>query len=103
MKDNGGAYFVPAFSGLFAPHWRPDARGALVGLIRYVNKGHIARAAEETTAFQTREVLEAMNRDSASAAVGGGLTELFLVSSQARPSASIWVNSAVSAGVAKAL
>jgi len=61
---------VPAFSGLFAPHWRPDARGALVGLTRYVNKGHIARAVEEATAFQTREVLEAMNRDSASAAVG---------------------------------
>ena len=76
VKDNGGAYFVPAFSGLFAPHWRPDARGALVGLTRYVNKGHIARAAEEATAFQTREVLEAMNRDSASAAVGNGLTEL---------------------------
>ena len=76
VKDNGGAYFVPAFSGLFAPHWRPDARGALVGLTRYVNKGHIARAVEEATAFQTREVLEAMNRDSASAAVGGGLTEL---------------------------
>ena len=76
VSDNGGAYFVPAFSGLFAPHWRPDARGALVGLTRYVNKGHIARAAEEATAFQTREVLEAMNRDSASAAVGNGLTEL---------------------------
>ena len=72
VKDNGGAYFVPAFSGLFAPHWRPDARGALVGLTRYVNKGHIARAVEEATAFQTREVLEAMNRDAASAAVGGG-------------------------------
>jgi len=81
VKDNGGAYFVPAFSGLFAPHWRPDARGALVGLTRYVNKGHIARAVEEATAFQTREVLEAMNRDAAQAAVGGGpgpggLTEL---------------------------
>ena len=63
VDDNGGAYFVPAFSGLFAPHWRPDARGALVGLTRYVNKGHIARAVEEATAFQTREVLEAMNRD----------------------------------------
>lgn len=76
VSDNGGAYFVPAFSGLFAPHWRPDARGVLVGLTRYVNKGHIARAAEEATAFQTREVLEAMNRDSAAAAVGSGLTEL---------------------------
>ena len=64
VEDNGGAYFVPAFSGLFAPHWRPDARGALVGLTRYVNKAHIARAVEESTAYQTREVLEAMNADS---------------------------------------
>jgi glycerol kinase len=64
VSDNGGAYFVPAFSGLFAPHWRPDARGALVGLTRYVNKGHIARAVLEATAFQTREVLDAMNADS---------------------------------------
>ncbi len=64
VDDNGGAYFVPAFSGLFAPHWRSDARGALVGLTRYVNKGHIARAVLEATAFQTAEVLEAMNADS---------------------------------------
>lgn len=64
VDDNGGAYFVPAFSGLFAPHWRADARGALVGLTRYVNKGHIARAVLEATAFQTREVLDAMNADS---------------------------------------
>ena len=64
VDDNGGAYFVPAFSGLFAPHWRSDARGALVGLTRYVNKNHIARAALEATAFQTREVLDAMNADS---------------------------------------
>ncbi len=64
VDDNGGAYFVPAFSGLFAPHWRSDARGALVGLTRYVNKGHIARAVLEATAFQTREVLDAMNADS---------------------------------------
>ena len=71
VEDNGGAYFVPAFSGLFAPHWRPDARGALVGLTRFVNKGHIARAALEATAFQTREVLDAMNADS-----GVPLTEL---------------------------
>ncbi|MBF4160781.1 glycerol kinase GlpK [Nocardioides acrostichi] len=71
VEDNGGAYFVPAFSGLFAPHWRPDARGALVGLTRYVNKGHIARAVLESTAFQTREVLDAMNADS-----GVPLTEL---------------------------
>ncbi|GAB3698548.1 glycerol kinase GlpK [Mariniluteicoccus flavus] len=63
VEDNGGAYFVPAFSGLFAPHWRPDARGALVGLTRYVNKKHIARAVLEATAFQTREVVEAMNAD----------------------------------------
>ncbi|QHC74251.1 glycerol kinase GlpK [Rathayibacter sp. VKM Ac-2805] len=64
VEDNGGAYFVPAFSGLFAPYWRSDARGALVGLTRYVNKGHIARAALEATAFQTREVLDAVNADS---------------------------------------
>jgi glycerol kinase len=64
VDDNGGAYFVPAFSGLFAPHWRPDARGALVGLTRYVNRGHLARAALEATAFQTLEVLDAMNADS---------------------------------------
>jgi len=63
-KDNGGVYFVPAFSGLFAPHWRSDARGVIVGLTRYANKGHIARAALEATAFQTREVLEAMQKDS---------------------------------------
>lgn len=71
VDDNGGAYFVPAFSGLFAPHWRPDARGALVGLTGYVNKAHIARAALEATGFQTREVVEAMNADS-----GVSLTEL---------------------------
>ena len=71
VEDNGGAYFVPAFSGLFAPYWRADARGALVGLTRYVNKGHIARAVLEATAFQTREVLDAMNADS-----GVDLTEL---------------------------
>ena len=64
VEDNGGAYFVPAFSGLFAPHWRPDARGAIVGLTRFVNRGHLARAALEATAFQTREVVEAMNADS---------------------------------------
>lgn len=71
VEDNGGAYFVPAFSGLFAPYWRPDARGALVGLTRYVNKGHIARAALEATAFQTAEVVDAVNADS-----GVDLTEL---------------------------
>ncbi|WP_309615111.1 glycerol kinase GlpK [Salinibacterium sp.] len=63
VDDNGGAYFVPAFSGLFAPYWRPDARGALLGLTRYVTKSHIARAALEATAFQTREVMDAMNAD----------------------------------------
>jgi glycerol kinase len=71
VEDNGGAYFVPAFSGLFAPYWRPDARGALVGLTRYVNKGHIARAALEAIAFQTRDVIEAVNADA-----GVDLTEL---------------------------
>ena len=64
VEDNGGIYFVPAFSGLFAPYWRSDARGVIVGLTRYINRGHIARAALEATAFQTREVLDAMNKDS---------------------------------------
>ncbi len=64
VEDNGGIYFVPAFSGLFAPYWRSDARGAIVGMTRYVNKGHIARATLEATAFQTREVLDAMKADS---------------------------------------
>jgi glycerol kinase len=64
VDDNGGCYFVPAFSGLFAPYWKSDARGAIVGLTRYVNKGHIARAVLEATAFQTKEVVDAMNADS---------------------------------------
>lgn len=64
VPDNGGTYFVPAFSGLFAPRWRPDARGAIVGLTRFVNKGHLARAALEATAFQSREVIEAAEADS---------------------------------------
>ncbi len=64
VEDNGGIYFVPAFSGLFAPYWRSDARGAIVGMTRYVNKGHFARAALEATAYQTREVLDAMEKDS---------------------------------------
>ena len=64
VEDNGGIYFVPAFSGLFAPYWKSDARGAVVGMTRFINRGHIARAALEATAFQTREVLEAMNKDS---------------------------------------
>ena len=64
VDDNGGVYFVSAFSGLFAPHWRSDARGVLVGLTRYANRGHIARAALEATAYQTREVVAAMAQDS---------------------------------------
>ena len=64
MPDSGGIYIVPAFSGLFAPYWKSNARGAIVGLTRFVNKGHIARAALEATAYQTREVLDAMNADS---------------------------------------
>ena len=64
VEDNGGIYFVPAFSGLFAPYWRSDARGVIVGMTRYVNKGHIARAALESTAYQVREVLDAMEMDS---------------------------------------
>jgi glycerol kinase len=77
VEDNGGIYFVPAFSGLFAPYWRSDARGAIVGLTRYVNKGHLARAVLEATAYQTREVLEAMEKDSgvklSSLKVDGGM------------------------------
>lgn len=71
VEDNGGVYFVPAFSGLFAPYWRDDARGCIVGLTRFHNRGHLARAALEATAFQTREVLDAMNADS-----GVALSEL---------------------------
>ena len=75
VPDNGGVYFVPAFSGLFAPYWQPDARGALVGMTRYSNRGHIARAALEAVAYQTRDVLDAVNADVA-AAGGVPLTEL---------------------------
>jgi glycerol kinase len=64
VQDNGGIYFVPAFSGLYAPYWKSNARGAIVGMTRYVTKGHIARAALEATAYQTREVLDAMESDS---------------------------------------
>jgi glycerol kinase len=64
VDDNGGAYIVPAFSGLFAPYWRSDARGVIAGLTRYVNKGHLARAALEACAYQTRDIVEAMNKDS---------------------------------------
>jgi glycerol kinase len=77
VDDNGGCYFVPAFSGLYAPYWKQDARGALVGLTRFINKSHIARAALEATAFQTWEVLEAMEKDAgipiASLRVDGGM------------------------------
>ena len=64
VEDNGGVYFVPAFSGLYAPYWKDSARGIIAGLTRYVNKGHVARAVLEATAFQVREVLEAMEIDS---------------------------------------
>jgi glycerol kinase len=77
VDDSGGVYFVPAFSGLFAPYWRSDARGVIVGLTRYVNRSHIARAALEATAWQTREVFDAMERDSgvtlAALRVDGGM------------------------------
>jgi len=77
VSDNGGVYFVPAFSGLFAPYWKETARGVIAGLTRFANKGHIARAALEASAFQTREVIEAMERDSriplASLRVDGGM------------------------------
>ena len=79
VDDNGGVYFVPAFSGLFAPYWRGDARGVIAGLTRYVNKGHIARATLEATAWQTKEVVEAMNTDSGvdltSLKVDGGMVQ----------------------------
>jgi glycerol kinase len=71
VEDNGGCYIVPAFSGLFAPHWRSEARGIIVGLTSYITKGHLARAVLEATGWQTREVVDAMNRDS-----GLGLKEL---------------------------
>lgn len=64
VDDNGGCYIVPAFSGLLAPHWRDDARGVIVGLTRFNTKAHLARAALEAVAYQTREVVEAMNKDS---------------------------------------
>ena len=64
VEDNGDVYFVPAFSGLYAPHWKESARGVVAGLTRYANKGHIARAALESTAYQTRDVLVAMEKDS---------------------------------------
>jgi glycerol kinase len=77
VENNGGVYIVPAFSGLFAPHWRSDARGAIVGLTRFVTKAHIARAALEATAFQTRDVLDAANADAGTDAaelkVDGGM------------------------------
>jgi glycerol kinase len=77
VKDNGGVYFVPAFSGLYAPYWKENARGVIAGLTRYVNKGHLARAVLEATAFQTREVVEAMEKDSqialSSLRVDGGM------------------------------
>src|SRR2546422_10704471 len=77
VEDNGGVYFVPAFSGLYAPYWKGNARGVIAGLTRYASKGHIARAVLEATAFQTREVVEAMEKDShiglASLRVDGGM------------------------------
>lgn len=79
VEDNGGIYFVPAFSGLFAPYWRSDARGVIAGLTRYVNRGHFARAALEATVYQVREVLDAMNADSGVALqalkVDGGMVQ----------------------------
>jgi glycerol kinase len=78
VEDNGGVFFVPAFSGLFAPYWRSDARGVIAGLTRYVNSGHIARAVLEATAWQTKEVVDAMDADSGVALtalkVDGGMT-----------------------------
>jgi glycerol kinase len=79
VTDNGGVYFVPAFSGLYAPYWKDRARGVIAGLTRFANKGHLARAVLEATAFQTREVLEAMEKDSGialdSLRTDGGMVE----------------------------
>jgi glycerol kinase len=74
VDDNGGVYFVPAFSGLFAPHWRDDARGVIVGLTAYAGRGHIARAALEATAWQTREVIDATGILFSELRVDGGMT-----------------------------
>jgi len=78
VADNGGCYIVPAFSGLYAPHWRSEARGVIVGLTSYITKGHLARAVLEATAWQTREVVDAMNADSGltlkTLKVDGGMT-----------------------------
>jgi glycerol kinase len=78
VEDNGGAYIVPAFSGLFAPYWRSDARGVITGLTRYVTKAHLARAVLEATSWQTREVVDAMYQDSGveitTLKVDGGMT-----------------------------
>jgi glycerol kinase len=78
VDDNGDVYLVPAFSGLFAPHWRPDARGVITGLTRFANKGHVGRAALESVAYQTKDVLDAMVEDSgvdlAEVKVDGGMT-----------------------------
>ena len=79
VDDNGGVYFVPAFSGLFAPYWRSDARGVITGLTRFANKGHIARAALEASAYQSREILDSMLADSSvditELKVDGGMVE----------------------------
>jgi glycerol kinase len=79
VPDNGGVYFVPAFSGLYAPHWNDRARGTIVGLTRFANRGHLARAVLEATAFQTWEVLQAMEKDSGvrleALRVDGGMTD----------------------------
>ena len=76
VENSGGVFFVPAFSGLFAPYWQPEARGAIVGLTRYSNRSHIARAALESVAFQTRDVLDAVNADIVDAGAGLPLREL---------------------------
>src|SRR5699024_4311067 len=98
VDDNGGLFIVPAFSGLFAPHWRSDARGAMVGMTRFHNKHHIARATLEATAFQSREVLDAMVADAESEGVelselkvdGGMVMNETLMQFQATSSACPW-------------
>ena len=81
VEDNGDVHIVPAFSGLFAPHWRTDARGAIVGLTRFATKAHFARAALEAVAFQSREVIDAMNADSSAPLPNCGSTAAWCTTS----------------------
>jgi glycerol kinase len=111
VPDNGGVYFVPAFSGLYAPYWKAGARGVIAGLTRFAHRGHLARAALEATAFQTREVVEAIERDAgiplgALRADGGMVENELLMQFQAdmlnRPVARLAVKETTALGAAYA-